>query len=461
MNELNKEYDVLIIGGGITGAGILRDCAMRGLKALLLEKGEFGGVTTMGSSRMIHGGLRYVWQDYKETKTCAFECGYICRIARPFLKKIVFLFPFFKGEKIKLEGADLIVFEAYDRLCKERFTNPHVRLSAKETLKLIPELKGDVIGAVTFEEWEVNPQEFTIANIKSAMLYGAEAQQHMEVIGFILKNGVIRGVAVLDEVTKKYAFIEARIIVNATGPWASKITQLAGIPDFELRPTKGIHLVLDIPLKYGVGFQAIDKRGLLAQPRDNKLLLGTTDDDYNGDLDDLKTTEEEEKYLLESLSRVLPEKAKAPIVERVVGVRPTIGQWGMPEDKVSRKFVVIDHKITDGLDGLITVCGGKMTIYRIMAEKTADMICQKFGVNKSCQTHLVELLDPMKIRPEEESDRKVRKYYETSFTLNKKTLPSNGFSEKIRTYGFLGTSAMAGLIRKLSGKSRRGLKYFE
>ncbi len=458
MEKLGKEYDVVIIGGGITGAGILRDCAMRGLKVLLLEKGDFGGVTTMNSSLLIHSGLRYIKDDWNETKTCAIECGYVERIARPFLERIVFLMPFFKGEKIDFEITDMGL-EACDFIGKDRFTNPHIRLTGKEALRLIPELRKDVIGALTFEEWEISPQEFVRAHIESAKkFFGAEAERHMEVIGFILKNGVVSGVMVQDTGTKKSAIVWAKIVVNATGPWSGKTARLAGI-DFKLRPTKGIHLMLDIPIKYGFALKAIDNRHLLAQPRENKLLIGTTDDDYYGDLDDLKTTADEEGYILEALERVMPGKSKAPIIKKMVGIRPTIWQWGKTEDKVSRRFVVIDHGATDGLEGLITVCGGKMTIYRVMAEKTVDIICRKLGINKPCQTHLVKLLNPTKIRQEEKWERRVRKYYDTSFILNKKTLPSAGLLIKIQAYGFLALFSIFGLLKKLTGKNRKGLKY--
>jgi len=459
MEKLKNEYDVIIIGGGITGAGILRDCAMRGLKTLLLEKGEFGGATTLASSCLIHGGGKYLKDDFDEAKTCSIETGYIYRIAKDFLKKIVFLMPFFKGEKKKMEIME-IGCTAYDILGKYNFTNPHARLTGKEALKLVPELNPEIIGALTFEEWQVDPQKFVKAHIESAMLFGAEAQCHMEVVDFMVNRGAINGVTVLDKVTKKTAQVMAKIVVNAAGPWAGKVAGRALI-DFKLRPTKGIHLVLDAPLKYGLAFDAIDKRGLIAQPRDGKIFLGTTDDDYYGDLDNLKTTADEEKYLLEALERILPGKSKAPILKRIAGVRPTIWQWGMPEDKVSRKFVVIDHQITDGLDGLITVCGGKMTIYRVMAEMTCDMICQKLNIQKSCQTHLQKLLPPSKFFKEEKSDRKIRKYYQSSFVLNKKTLPAHEPLQKIRTYGFLAAAAFVCLIRKMPGKSKKDLKYLE
>lgn len=462
---MKKDYDVLIIGGGITGAAILRDCAMRGVKAILFEKGEFGSQTTAASSALIHGGLRYLLEDIEETKICCREAGYLVRnLPVGLLKRQVFIMPFFKMPFFSKKRMEImeIGFELYDRFSSWKDGRPHLNLTKQELLKLIPAINPEVVGGLTFDEYSVNPQKLVKIIIGSAVNFGGDAQQHFKIESFIIANDEIQGALLTDELTKKQVVVEAQYFINAAGPWSSQVAKLAGL-EFKLRPTKGIHLVLAKAISpYGLAFDAIDGRHILAQSRDGKTLLGTTDDDYYGDLDNLQATEDEEEYLLGALDRVCPGKSKIiPIEKRIIGVRPTVFQWGKNEDKVSRGFVVVDHSKTDWIKNFITVSGGKMAAHRIMAQIATDLICQKMGINKICQTHFYPFLN--KASPLQEiSEKQVKKYWQkVYFPTNRKTITKVPLKDKISTFIFLALYLVKCLLKKLAGKKPGLEKFYE
>jgi len=189
----------------------------------------------------------------------------------------------------------------------------------------------------------------------------------------------VTGATVRDVLTGRTRDIRARVTVNAAGPWVPRVTAMAGL-DYRLRPTKGIHIILDRRItSVGVGCYAIDGRSFCLLPHENTTLIGTTDDDYFGDEDEVRPDHQDVEYLLTSLETLLPDIRRARIIRVMAGLRPTLYQYGLTEDKVTRDFELWDHLERDGLGGLLTIAGGKMTIARIMGEKTADAVVARLG----------------------------------------------------------------------------------
>ena len=334
-------YDVIVIGGGITGAGTARDCAMRGLKTLLLERASPGGATTASSSHLIHGGLRYLLYDRLTTHTTCWDSGHIIRIAGPLLTRLPILWPVYKGHSHGLETVETLL-EVYDEFQQMKGGLPHLRFNAHETLRLVPGLapKG-LLGSLSFDEWWVDPVALVEANLDSARRHGAEVKTGTMVAGMLLRNGRVTGV-VADGKN-----IEAKVVVNAAGPWIDKISSLAGarIP---LRLRKGTHLVYERPLTpVGLLLEAVDRgRYVFVLPHKDGTLIGPTDLPSPDDPDSITTGEDEKKYLYDSVRRYLPD-LKPDYARTIVGARPILGQAGN-EKLLSREFEVFDHQARDG-----------------------------------------------------------------------------------------------------------------
>lgn len=391
LSTVDGVYDVAIIGGGVTGTGAARDCALRGLKTILLEKKDFSAGTTGACMGMIHGGMRYLEFDLETTYLSCIDSGYIQKIAPFLLFRIPLLTPVTKDFKYNIELVETF-FEAYDKFVHFKKGKKHTRLSKEEALRLEPGLSADIVGAVTTDEWGIDPFRLCVLNVISAKEKGAEIRNHTEVISFLKdEKGNILGIKIKDTVSKKAEEIRAKLVLNAAGPWVPKICQLAGV-EVKLRPSKGINIFFDRRLSnLALVSSAIDGRDILMMPHENTTMLGCTDTDFYGDLDNLMATQDEIEYLLQGIEKVFPEVRKARIIRVMAGVRPTLYEWGIIEDKLSREFEVYDHLRRDNVDGFITIAGGKFAMFRFMAEKATDLICKKLGKKIKCRTHLQPL----------------------------------------------------------------------
>ncbi|MEK7866043.1 MAG: glycerol-3-phosphate dehydrogenase/oxidase [Planctomycetota bacterium] len=386
-------FDVIVIGGGINGTGVARDCAMRGLSVLLLEKRDFGVGATGNSSGMIHGGLRYLLDDATVTRKSCEDSGYIQRIAPHLLFRIPLLVPQ-PGRGLRawwrLELVEAYL-ETYDRFVHLKNGMPHTRLTREEACALVPGLVTDIAGAVTTDEWGIDPYRLCVANALSAARHGAQVRLGAEVVGFLRDGAAVCGVVVRDAATGGKEEVRARAVVNATGPWLMKTARVAGV-QAEIRPAKGVHIVLDRRIApCGVVVNAIDGRQIFVLPYDNVSLIGTTDDDYYGDLDDIPILADEVEYLLQGIEHAIPDIRKYRRIRATAGLRPTIHKWGVNEDDLSRDHVIIDHGRRDGSPGLWTVLGGKLAAYRLMSEEAADAVCAALGNREPCRTHQVPL----------------------------------------------------------------------
>ena len=376
-------YDVVVIGGGVTGAGVARDLSLRGLSVLLLEKGDWGAGTSGASSWMIHGGPRYLEYDWDTTRLSCIDAGHIVTIARNLVYRVVFIIPVLPHDRNNIERMETAM-EVYDRFQPLKKAHPHRRLTGDEARQAEPGLSPDVIAAVTMEEWGVDPHRLVYANVEDAVAHGARALNHTRVTELIRDGGKVIGVRYR---TPDGAFSEARarVVVNATGPWSPEVGAMAGV-DIELRRAKGIHIVYPHRISnFSISAESIDGRDLLMVSHAGFTLLGTTDDDFYGDLDSVEVLDDEVDYLLQGFERVFPAIRSYRPVRTTTGVRPTLFKWRRYEDELSRRYEVIDHS-PRGADGLITIAGGKLSMYRLMAEETSDAVCRKLGLQGESTT---------------------------------------------------------------------------
>lgn len=383
MSAAPSAHDVIVVGGGVTGAGVARDLSLRGVSVLLLEKGDWGAGTSGASSWMIHGGLRYLEFDWDTTRLSCLDAGHIVSIARNMVNRVVFLVPVLPHDRNDIERVETAL-EVYDRFQPLKKSHPHRRLGAEEARQVEPGLSPDVVGAVTMEEWGIDPHRLVWANVQDAIAHGAKAMNHARVTELIRDGGRVIGVRYR---TADGAGAEARakVVVNATGPWSPQLGEMAGV-EVHLRPAKGVHIVYPHRISnFSISAESVDGRDLLMVAHGGFTLLGTTDDDFYGDLDAVDVLEDEVEYLLQAFERVFPSIRRYRAVRTTAGVRPTLFKWRAYEDVLSRRYEVIDHQRA-GADGLITITGGKLSMYRLMAEETADAVCRQLGVDAKSTT---------------------------------------------------------------------------
>lgn len=390
------DVDVVVIGGGVNGSGVARDAALRGLKVALFERNDIAFGASGNSSGMIHGGPRYLTYDPDVTHTSCLDSGHIQRIAPHLLFRIPFLVPIQAGRypaSVALTGYDAF-FDLYDKYQELKRGKPHVRLTPEEMRQLEPGLKGDAIGGVTFDEWGIDGARLCIGSVVDAMENGARVFVHTTVSEITRRDdGTVTGVRFRNRLTGETGAVSARVVVNATGAWAPITSTLAGLEPkaARIRPGKGIHVFLDRRLtNYAVVATAIDGRQVFLLPWQNMSVLGTTDDDYYGDLDEVVANGDEVRYLTQAVERVFPAVRNARAIGTWGGVRPTLYAWGPNEDKLSREHEIVDHA-AHGADGLYSMIGGKLASYRIFAEEMTDVVAARLGNTGAKKTHVSPL----------------------------------------------------------------------
>jgi glycerol-3-phosphate dehydrogenase len=393
VSRAGGHFDVIVLGGGVNGAGTARDLALRGLSVLLLEKTDFGVGASGNSSGMIHGGVRYMVSDRQVTALACRDSGYIQKIAPFLLFRIPFLMPFTSRE----EGASLVeratwyayetYFGAYDLYQPLKRGKPSTRLTAAELYQLEPSLRPGLHGAVTFDEWGIDAFRLCILNVLSAERAGAEVHNWTEGRRILTERGHVRGVVWRDALTGEEGEAYAPIVFNATGAWSPAFARRQGAK-VAMRPGKGVHLTLDRRWSnYGILCTAVDGRQMFVMPHGRDSIIGTTDDDYYGDPDDLEATHDEVEYLVEAVEALVPDVRRARIVRAWCGLRTTLHDWGPNEDALSRDHRLYDGA-ADGLDGLLSIVGGKLASYRAQSEEAASWIVSRLGRRPvACRTH--------------------------------------------------------------------------
>jgi len=381
------EYDAVIIGGGVNGTGIARDLALRGLKVCLIEKRDLANGASGANSGMIHGGLRYLIYDIETTRHSCLDSGYIQKIAPHMLFRIPFIMPL--QHKFTVPFFETY-FEVYDKYAALKNGMPHTLLKKDELRELVPNISDKVKYAVTTDEWGIDSQRLCVANAVSAAESGAEIRLYSEMVDYLKDaSGNVIGVKVRGRSGDQD--LPARLVMQATGPWLMKTSAKAGV-EVKIRPGKGVHISFDRRLlNYSLILTMVDGRQSFIMPHETTTVLGTTDDDYYGDPDDLRVSEDEVEYLLQGAEHYLPDIRRARMIRAWVGIRPTLFAWGKNEDALSRDHQVFDHETLEGVKGIMSIAGGKLASYRLMSEEASDLICRKLGVDAKCQTHLIPL----------------------------------------------------------------------
>lgn len=374
------QYDVLVIGGGITGAGIALDAQTRGMKTALVEMQDFAAGTSSRSTKLVHGGLRYLKQ---------FEIKMVAEVGKE--RAIVYengphvttpewmLLPIHKGGTFG-KFTTSIGLMVYDFLAGVKKSERRTMLSTEDTLAREPLIKkAGLKGGGYYVEYRTDDARLTIEVLKAAVAKGAVALNYSKVMNLVYENGKVVGARVQDQLTGEEYEVRAKKIVNATGPWVDNIREMDHSKKGKtLQLSKGIHLVIDqsrFPLKQAVYFDTPDGRMVFAIPRDGKAYVGTTDTFYNEDAVNPNMTVSDREYMIKAINYMFPEVqlSEQDVESSWAGVRPLIYEEGKSASEISRK-----DEIWVSDSGLITIAGGKLTGYRKMAEVIVDILAEKF-----------------------------------------------------------------------------------
>ncbi|MBQ0137782.1 MAG: glycerol-3-phosphate dehydrogenase/oxidase [Kurthia sp.] len=382
LDLLNRySFDVVVIGGGITGAGIALDAVSRGMSVALIEMQDFAGGTSSRSTKLVHGGLRYLKQ---------LQVGVVAEVGKE--RKIVYdngvhittplgmLLPFYKGGEFGPYSTSLGL-KMYDTLAGVRKSERRKMLSVKDTLQKEPLLKKDgLLGGGHYVEYRTDDARLTIEVLKKAVELGVVAINYTKVESFIYdEKNTICGVYAVDQVDQTKVAIEAKAVINAAGPWVNEILEydVKGQSKKDLLLTKGVHIVIDesvFPLHQSIYFDTPDGRMVFAIPREGKTYVGTTDTVYKDNPVHPTATNEDIAYILDAVHFMFPDVDVSfkDIESSWAGVRPLIYEQGKDPSEISRKDEIWTSK-----SGLLSIAGGKLTGYRKMAENIVDELVKR------------------------------------------------------------------------------------
>jgi len=387
MSCLSDEYDVIVVGGGSSGAGTARDCAMRGLKTVLLERNDFGSGTSGTCAGMISGGVKYL-DEPEMVALCTKEVVHLQKIAKHIVFRLPIITAIVNEIDLKARTSKKTDYSQYTAL---RGASPITLISKEEACKIEPKLSDKILLAAYFDEMFIDPFRLCMLNALSAKNHGAVVRNYTEVIDVIREGDRVKGVKVKDKKTGKTEEIYGKFVANCAGPWVPRISKMASINQ-PLRLNKGSHVIFDRRITgVGVVCRALDGRSVYLFPHFDTTVLGTTAWDIFGNPDDAETSYDDVEYLISSIEVAVPSIREARVIRTMCGVRPMLPEWWITEDEATRNFKLIDHEQRDGVKGIVSFEGGKLVIYRIMAEKMTDLICQKLGVEAECKTHIEPL----------------------------------------------------------------------
>ena len=385
-----RTVDLLIIGGGIIGAGIARDAALRGLSVALVEQEDFASGTTSRPTRLIHGGLRYLELfDFALVRSDMREREILLRIAPHLVFPLPFLLPLYRPS-LWYQAKLRIGMQLYDILSLDKSLPKRRWLGREETLAAEPALDPEGLqGAWRFYDAQVPLVErLVIENVVDAATHGALVLNHARANSYLRDGDRVGGAVVLDRMAGVELALRGRLTVNATGPWLDRtIAPLRSGAKPLLRLTKGIHLVTPRATQQAhVLFARRDDRLFFVVPWLDASIVGTTDTDFDGDPAAAAATEEDVRYLREEARRAFPNAPFDEIFFTWAGVRALVREEGVSEGEVSRKHALYDHQRRDGVAGVLSVVGGKITAYRAIAEEVTDLAARKLGRDQRAST---------------------------------------------------------------------------
>ena len=394
--RLDATFDLIVIGAGINGAGVARDAAMRGLNVLLLDKGDIAGGTSSWSTRLIHGGLRYLEHgELGLVRESLRERDFLLNIAPHLVRPLPILIPLFKNAR---RGPWTIRagMLAYDTLSFGKSLPHHRMLRTREALELAPGLEGEgLLGAALYYDAQVEfAERLVLENALSAKEHGATVMTYARVNKFIVENGTVHGVEITDRFSGQNYSVRGRITINAAGPWVDEVAGPLAAKRM-IGGTKGSHIIV-APFA-GAPSTALyveakaDRRPFFIIPWNKNFLIGTTDKRYEGDLDAVEIVEPEIEYLLGETNRVIPKAnlTRESILFTYSGVRPlafTKNNSGYLEQSITRRHFIQDH--APQLKNFLSLVGGKLTTFRSLSEQTINLAFRKLRLTAPpCSTH--------------------------------------------------------------------------
>ncbi|QYN51792.1 MULTISPECIES: anaerobic glycerol-3-phosphate dehydrogenase subunit A [Apibacter] len=373
-------WDVIVIGGGATGAGTARDCARRGLRTLMLERHDIATGATGRNHGLLHSGSRYAVTDRESAEECIKENMILKRIASHCVEKTDGLF-------LTLPEDDIAFQSKFIEACHTAGIDAKA-IDPKEALHLEPSANPSIIGAVVVPDGTVDPFRLTLSNIVDAKQHGATIETYHEVLGLIKEQNRVIGVKVYDHITKQEKNLYASVVVNAGGIWGQKIAEYADLK-IKMFPAKGSLLIFG----HRVNNMVLNRCRKPADsdilvPGDTICLIGTTSTHVPyEEIDNMYVTPEEVDILIREGGKLSPTLLQTRILRGYAGVRPLVASDDDPSGRnVSRGIVLLDHATRDGLEGFITITGGKLMTYRLMAEWATDLVCKKLNNTTPCTT---------------------------------------------------------------------------
>lgn len=382
------EYDVIVLGGGITGAGTARDCALRGLKVLVLEKGDISNGATGRNHGLLHSGARYAVTDPDSAKECIME-NMILKATAPHCVEDT------SGLFITLPEDDLSYQDIFVKSCLSAGIDAEI-LDPVQALAMEPSVNPGIIGAVKVPDGSVDPFKLCAANILDARIHGADVLVRHEVMSLLTVGDTVNGVVARDLITGDEKEFRAPVVVNACGIWGQNIVRMAGA-EIGMLPAKGSMLIYSKRVnKMAINRCRKPANADILVPGGPVCVIGTTSSRVPVEQCDRPyVTAEEVDELIREGEKLAPSLSTTRILRAYAGVRPLVSVDNDASGRnVSRGFVCIDHESRDGIKGLVTIAGGKLTSYRLMAEKTSDLVCSKLSVSKPCMTAGLMLPDP-------------------------------------------------------------------
>ena len=431
----DADYDVVIVGGGMAGAGAARDLAMRGLSVALIDKGDFASATTSVSSKLIHGGLRYLELfDFGLVRESLAERQRLQRLAPHLVKPLPFLVPIYRDSSRGLIKVRLGL-KLYDWLTPGRDRERYRVLRPIDALSLEPAIRPDDLrgAGYYFDDLLLFPERLCLENVLSACRHGARAYNYCQLVSVVRDaRGAVAGVTARDLLTGTVATLGARVVVNAAGPWVDDVRALAGITErggHVLRRTKGIHCLLPRMTDRAVYHSTRDERMIFVIPWREFSLVGSTDTDFAGDLDRVWATRDEVDYLLGEVRRALPDPRVSAdaIAYTYAGVRPLSFEEGKRESDISRA-----HRVVAEAGGrFLSITGTKLTCFRSLAEELGDTITRALGRRGRGRT-ATRMLDGT----DEEADRvEARAWLDVSPEMAASGLAPETLETLVTTYG--------------------------
>lgn len=393
-----EDFDLVIIGGGINGAGVARDAVTRGLKVALVEAHDFASGTSSKSSKLIHGGIRYLENlEFKLVFEALNERTRLFEMAPHLVHPLRFMIPLYKESRVGMFKMGLGMW-LYDALSLFQAPELHERLNSESSLQRMPAMRAqNLVGSYVYSDAYMDDDRLVHETLRSANEMGALCVNYVKAVGAQFSDNHIASVVCEDSLSQERFNIKAKHVVSCVGPWTDEVGHLF-TKDWQnkLRPTKGIHLTLPknrLPLESAVVMAAEKSdRIVFGIPRHEMIIIGTTDTDFKGDLDQVTATPEDVQYLLEITKQYFPgaNLTANDVISSYAGVRPLVKDEAATEGKTSR-----EHTIISDPRGLTFIVGGKYTTYRLMCEQTVDRALSQFSIEDRARLKRSDTCQPL------------------------------------------------------------------